>query len=141
MKQLQIGHRGWRIRPRIEEVIALDDNTCDCGCECHMIGEEVSERLDIIPARFRVIMTRRPKYAYRSCEAGITQAPARAHIIAGGMPTEATLAHVIVSKYADHLPSYRQTQIYSRQGIDLYFSQLLASHDCSLYLFSTRKIR
>ena len=64
-------------------------------------------------------MTRRPKYACRSCEGRIIQAPARAHLIAGGMPTEATIAHVIVSKYADHLPLYRQAQIYSRQGIDL----------------------
>lgn len=54
------------------------------------------------------------------------QAPAPAHIIAGGMPTEATLAHVLVSKFADHLPLYRQAQIYSRQGIDLDRSILAA---------------
>ncbi len=53
-----------------------------------------------------------------------SQAPAPAHIIAGGMPTEATLAHLLVSKYADHLPLYRQVQIYSRQGIDLDRSRL-----------------
>lgn len=93
--------------------------SCACGAERHVIGEDVSERLDIIPAQFRVIVTRRPKYACRSCESGLTQAPAPTHIIAGGMPTEATLAHVLVSKYADHLPLYRQAQIYSRQGIDL----------------------
>ena len=63
---------------------------------------DVSERLDIIPAQFRVIVTRRPKYACRSCEEGIIQAPAPAHLIPGGMPTEATIAHVIVSKYCDH---------------------------------------
>ncbi|MBG6203553.1 transposase [Labrenzia sp. EL_13] len=73
----------------------------------------------IFPTQFRVIVTRRPKYACRSCEAGVTHAPAPAHIIACDMPSEATLTHVIVSKYADHLPLYRQTQIYSRQGIDL----------------------
>jgi transposase len=67
-----------------------------------VIGEDVSERLDIVPAQFRVIVTRRPKYACRSCENGITQAPAPAHLIPGGMPTEATVAHVLVSKYADH---------------------------------------
>ena len=103
---------------RVEVVIA-PEASCACGAECHVIGEDVSERLDIIPAQFRVLVTRRPKYACRSCEGGITQAPAAAHIIAGGMPTEATLAHVLVSKYADHLPLYRQAQIYSRQGIDL----------------------
>jgi len=100
-------------------VILEPELSCACGAERHVIGEDVSERLDIIPAQFRVIVTRRPKYACRSCESGLTQAPAPTHIIAGGMPTEATLAHVLVSKYADHLPLYRQAQIYSRQGIDL----------------------
>ena len=108
------------------EVVIEPDLSCACGAELHVIGEDVSERLDIIPAQFRVIVTRRPKYACRSCEGGIAQAPAPAHIIAGGMPTEATLAHVIVSKYADHLPLYRQAQIYIRQGIDLDRSTLAA---------------
>ena len=104
---------------RIEEVITPDSMTCGCGAERHMIGEDTSERLDIIPAQFRVIVTRRPKYACRSCTNGVVQAPAPARLIPGGMPTEATVAHVLVSKYADHLPLYRQAQIYSRQGIDL----------------------
>lgn len=108
------------------EVVIEPERACGCGTERHVIGEDVSERLDIVPAQFRVIVTRRPKYACRSCEEGITQASASAHIIAGGMPTEATLAHVIVSKYADHLPLYRQAQIYSRQGIDLDRSTLAA---------------
>lgn len=112
--------------PRIEEIIAPDNTTCDCGHERHVIGEDVSERLDIVPAQFRVIVTRRPKFACRSCESGVVQAPAPAHLIPGSMPTEATLAHVIVSKYADHLPLYRQAQIYSRQGIDLDRSTLAA---------------
>ena len=64
-------------------------------------------------------VTRRPKYACRSCTDGVVQAPAPARLIPGGMPTEATVAHVLVSKYADHLPLYRQAQIYSRQGVDL----------------------
>lgn len=105
--------------PRIEEVIAPDSTICGCGGERHVIGEDISERLDIIPAQFRVIVTRRPKYACRSCTNGVVQAPAAARLIPGGMPTEATVAHVLVSKYADHLPLYRQAQIYSRQGIDL----------------------
>jgi len=108
------------------EVVIEPELSCACGTERHVIGEDVSERLDIIPAQFRVIVTRRPKYACRSCEGGVTQVPAPAHIIAGGMPTEATLAHVLVSKYADHLPLYRQAQIYSRQGIDLDRSTLAA---------------
>lgn len=112
--------------PRIEEVIEPESTTCDCGHERHVIGADIGERLDIVPAQFRVIVTRRPKYACRSCEGGIVQAPAPAHLIPGGMPTEATVAHVIVSKYADHLPLYRQAQIYSRQGIDLDRSTLAA---------------
>ena len=105
--------------PRIEKVIEPESTTCGCGARRHVIGEDVSERLDIVPAQFRVIVTRRPKYACRSCEDGILQAPAPAHLIPGGMPTEATVAHVVVSKHADHVPLYRQAQIYGRQGIDL----------------------
>ena len=105
--------------PRIEEVIAPDDVTCGCGSARHIIGEDVSERLDIVPAQFRVIVTRRPKYACRSCEAGVLQAPTKPRLIEGGMPTEATVASVIVSKYADHIPLYRQAQIYARQGVDI----------------------
>ena len=105
--------------PRVEDIIEPDEKTCACGAQRHIIGEDTSERLDIIPAQFRVIVTRRPKYACRSCEEGIVQAPAKPRLIEGGMPTEATVASVIVSKYADHLPLYRQAQIYSRQGVDL----------------------
>jgi transposase len=106
--------------PRIEFVVDIDDQACPC-CqgELHRIGEDKSERLDLVPAQFRVLVTRRPKYACRSCEDGVTQAPAPARLIEGGLPTEATVAQVLVSKYADHLPLYRQAQIYARQGIDL----------------------
>lgn len=90
--------------PRIEELIAPERTDCGCGAERHVIGEGISERLDIVPAQFRVIVTRRPKYACRSCEEGIVPAPAPAHLIPGGMPTEATITHVIVRKYADHPP-------------------------------------
>lgn len=105
--------------PRIEEIIEPDSLTCACGGCLHCIGEDISERLDIIPAQFRVIVTRRPKYACRFCTDGVVQAPAPARLIPGGMPTEVTVAHVLVSKYADHLPLYRQAQIYSRQGVNL----------------------
>ncbi len=105
--------------PRIEQVIEPNSSVCACGHDLHIIGEDVSERLDIVPAQFRVIVTRRPKLACRSCSDGVMQAPARAQLIEGGIPTEATVAHVLVSKYADHLPLYRQAQIYNRQGVDL----------------------
>ena len=105
--------------PRVEEVIEPDSLICGCGGCLHCIGEDVSERLDVVPAQFRVIVTRRPKYACRVCTDGVVQAPAPAWLIQAGLPTEATVAHVLVSKYADHLPLYRQAQIMSRQGIDL----------------------
>lgn len=105
--------------PRVEEIIEPESLVCRCGGCLHCIGEDVSERLDVIPAQFRVIVTRRPKYACRSCTDGVVQAPAPARLIPGGMPTEAAVAHVLVSKYADHLPLYRQAQIYSRQGVAL----------------------
>jgi transposase len=79
----------------------------------------VSERLDIVPAQLRVLVVRRPKYACRACEEVVVQAPAPSRLIEGGLPTEVTVAHVLVSKYADHLPLYRQAQIYARQGINL----------------------
>ncbi len=81
----------------IDKVIEPENTDCSCGGELHVIGEDVSERLDIIPAQFRVIVTRRPKYGCRSCETGITQAPAPAYLIHGGLPTEALIAHVLGS--------------------------------------------
>jgi transposase len=105
--------------PRIEMVVDIDDHACPCCHNAlHRIGEDMSERLDIVPAHFRVLVVRRPKYACRTCE-NVVQAAAPARLIEGGLPTEATVAQVLVSKYADHLPLYRQAQIYSRQGLDL----------------------
>jgi len=106
--------------PRIETVVDIEDKTCPC-CRgaLHPIGEDVSERLDVIPAQFRVLVTRRPKYACRACEEGVVQAPAPARLIEGGLPTEAMVAHVLTAKYADHCPLYRQAQIYARQGVKL----------------------
>ena len=106
--------------PRVEVVIELQSLACPCCAGAlHRIGEDVSERLDIVPAQLRVLVTRRPKYACRACEEGVIQAPAPARLIEGGLPTEATVAQVIVAKYADHLPLYRQAQIYARQGVRL----------------------
>jgi transposase len=107
--------------PRIEEVIEPASLICPCGCGVmHKIGEDRSERLDIVPAQLRVIVTVRPKYACRTCTDGVTQAPAQSHLIMGGLPTEASIAHVLVSKYADHLPLYRQSQILARAGLNLH---------------------
>lgn len=106
--------------PRMEMIVDIEDHSCPC-CRnnLHRIGEDVSERLDIVPAQLRVIVVRRPKYACRACEDVVVQAPAPARLVEGGLPTEATVAQVLVSKYADHLPLYRQAQIHARQGIHL----------------------
>lgn len=105
---------------RIEQVIQLENTACSCcGGALHVIGEDVAERLDMVPATFRVLVTRRPRYGSRNCEAAPVQAPAPPRTVEGGLPTEALIAHVLVSKYADHLPLYRQAQIYARQGINL----------------------
>ena len=105
---------------RIEQFVDLDDKTCDCcGDDLHVIGEDVAERLDVVPVTFRVLVTRRPRYGCRACEAAPVQAPAPLRIVEGGLPTEALIANVLVGKYADHLPLYRQAQIYARQGIHL----------------------
>jgi transposase len=77
-----------------------------------------SERLDVIPAKFRVIITRRPKYAFKGWD-GVIQALAPSHIIESGLPSEALLAQIAVSKYADGLPLYRQEGIYARDGVEL----------------------
>jgi transposase len=106
--------------PREEIVVEPDATSCPCcGGALHAIGEDVSERLDKVPAKLRVIVTRRPKYACRSCTEGVIQAPAPNRLIEGGLPTEALIADVLVSKYADHLPLYRQSQILAREGVTI----------------------
>lgn len=118
--------------PHEEIVIEPESKVCPCcGGDLHVIGEDVSKRLDKVPAKVRVIVMRRPKYACRTCEktgadevAGIIQAPAPARLIEGGVPTEAFVADVVVSKHADHLPLYRQSQILARQGVRIERSTL-----------------
>jgi transposase len=105
--------------PRIERVIEPASRECPCGCgEMVKIGEERSERLDIAPAQFQVIVTIRPKYACRTCEK-VVSSLAPPHLIEGGLPTEAMIAHVLIAKYSEHLPLYRQAEIYARSGLEL----------------------
>src|SRR6516225_3219474 len=106
--------------PRVEIVVEPEETACPCcGSAMHVIGEDRSQRLDVIPAQYQVIVTRRPKYACRTCQGAIVQAPAPARLIEGGLPTEQLVAHVVVAKYADHCPLYRQAQILARQGITI----------------------
>ena len=114
-----IGHLPEHLK-RIEQVVEPESTLCPCGCgEMVKIGEDRTERLDIVPVQLRVIVTVRPKYACRACEQGVTQAPAPARLIEGALPTEGAIAHVLISKYLDHCPLYRQAQIYARSGLDL----------------------
>jgi len=106
--------------PRVHVTVEPEDKTCPCcRSPLHLIGEETSERLDVIPAQFRAIVTHRPKYACRACEQAVVQAPAPERLIKGGLPTEAMVASVLVAKYAWHLPLYRQAQMLAAQGLDI----------------------
>ena len=106
--------------PRYEVLIDVEHRDCPCcGGAMHAIGELRSEQLDIVPAQLRVRVTRRPRYACRTCEGAVVVAPAPERPIDGGMATEALVAHVLVSKFCDSLPLYRQSQMLARQGVTL----------------------
>jgi transposase len=94
-----------------------------CGGALKHLGEDVSEELEYIPARFRVVRHVRPKFACGRCET-IVQAPAPSRPIMGGLPGPGLLAHVLTAKYCDHLPLYRQSAIYAREGVRLERSTL-----------------
>jgi transposase len=98
-----------------EVVTHLPAHNCcpDCGGALRQFGEDVSEQLERIPASFKVIRHVRPKFACAGCES-VVEAPAPARPIDRGLAGPGLLAHVLVSKYADHLPLYRQSQIYAR---------------------------
>jgi transposase len=105
--------------PREHVTIAPEDTACPCcNAPMHVIGEETSERLDVVPAQYRVIVTHRPKLACRACEK-IVQAAAPGHLIQSGLPTEGMVASVLVAKYGWHLPLYRQEKMLAVQGIEI----------------------
>lgn len=106
--------------PRVEVIIEPEDaGYACCGTLRVRIGEDISEALDVVPARLRVIRTIRPKYACRHCQERVTQAPAPARVMSGGMVSTALVAHVVAAKFAWHLPLYRQTQIFAGHGVQL----------------------
>lgn len=109
----------------VEQVVDVENKACGCrDSALHIIGKDVSERLDVVPTTFRVIVTRCPRYSCRGCRAACVEALVLAHIIGGGLPTQALVTQVLESKYADHLPLYRQAQICARQGVQLDRSKL-----------------
>ena len=95
-----------------------DNTQCRCGCQLKRIGEDVSEKLDYVPGEFSVERHIRGKWACDNCET-LIQAPAPAQIIDKGIPTSSLLAQVLVAKYADHLPLYRQERIFGRAGLEI----------------------
>ena len=106
--------------PRAEVIIDIEDKACrGCRSTLHPIGEDRAEMLDYLPAQLRVKLIGRPRYGCRACEQAVVQASAPERPIDGGIATEALLAHVLVNKFADHLPLYRQSQIFARQGVTL----------------------
>lgn len=110
--------------PRIIKTHAPKHEACpDCGGKLRALGEDVSEMLEYVPGHFEVIRLVRPKLSCTKCER-IVQEPAPSRPIDRGLPGPGLLAHVLVAKYADHLPLYRQSEIYEREGIELERSTL-----------------
>ena len=113
--------------PRIDVIHDLteEEKICGCGCLKNRIGKEVCEKLDIVPAKVRVLRHIRYKYACKSCEgveseqAAVKIAPLPAQIIPQGIATAGLLAHIITSKFVDGLPFYRQEKIFERIGVEL----------------------
>ena len=106
--------------PREHRFIEPEEKVCPCcNGALHVIGEETSQQLDRVPATLKVLVTHRPKYGCRACEGAVIQAPAPERPIPGGMPTEGLLASILIDKYADNLPLYRQAKRFEREGIKL----------------------
>ena len=104
-------------RPVLHDV-PPDERACpDCGCQRQCIGAEVREQLDYRPASLVVIEHIRPKYACKECQGNVVIADRLPEPIEKGVPGPGLLAHVIVSKYSDHLPLYRQERILAREGV------------------------
>ncbi len=112
--------------PHLPRDVTLHQAACvcpACGGTLRLLGEDVTEVLDYVPASFRVTRHVRPKVSCRSCET-ITQAPAPSLPIRRGRAGAGLLAHVLVAKFCDHLPLYRQSEIYAREGVELERSTL-----------------
>jgi transposase len=105
---------------RREEVMHKPNSDCcpDCGGGLRHFGDDVSEQLEYVPESFKVIRHVRPKFACTGCDR-VVEAPAPSRPIERGLAAPSLLAHVIVSKYADHLPLFRQSEIYARQGVEI----------------------
>jgi transposase len=107
-------------RKRIVHDVPIEQRPCpECGGDRACIGEEAREQLEFVPASLFVLQHVRPKYACRACRAHVVIAQRLPVPIEKGLPGPGLMAHVAVSKYADHLPLYRQEGIFKRYGVDL----------------------
>jgi transposase len=120
-----------RRRPRVSDTTPrerreLDPGTCcpDCGGDLRLVGEDMSEMLDLIAARLKVVQIARPKKSCRRCEK-MVQEPAPSRPIPGSMASAGLLAHILVSKFDDHIPLYRLSEIFARMGADIPDSTLV----------------
>ena len=104
--------------PRIDRHHEIEQTHCECGQALRRIGQEISEQLDCVPAQFFVLRHIRGKYACACCQR-VQAAPMPAQIIDKGIPAPGLLAQVVVAKHDDHLPLYRQTEIYARSGVHI----------------------
>lgn len=127
----EVADRPSRRRPRVSDSTPrerqeLDPGSCcpDCGGDLRMVGEDVSEMLDLIAAQLKVVQIARPKKSCRRCER-MVQVPAPSRPIPGSMAGAGLLAHILVAKFDDHLPLYRQHEIFARMGADIPDSTLV----------------
>ena len=104
--------------PRVERVLSVGDACTDCGGALRELGRNTTDELEYVPGRFVVNQIIRPHMAWKCCEA-ISQAPMPSRPIEKGIPGPEFLAHVLISKYMDHLPLYRQAQIFAREGLNM----------------------
>jgi transposase len=111
-------------RERVEVDVAAADKICACGAAKTRIGETTTEKLEYIPARLKVVVLARAKYACPRCHDGVVDAPAPPQAIEKALAAEGLLAQVVVAKYVDHLPLYRHAHIFAREGLDLSRSTL-----------------
>eukprot|EP01035_Chromulina_nebulosa_P037592 gene37592-50750_t len=107
--------------PRVDVIHDLSDDqkVCSCGCQMTAFGMDVTEQLDVVPAYIRVLQHKRLKYACKSCQEGVKIAPVVITAISKCMAAPGLLAHVAVAKFDDHLPLYRQSEIWDRMGVPL----------------------
>ena len=132
--------------PREDTVLAPDHSCRSCGEDIHkagkVLGEDITEELEYVPGRFVVNRIIRPRISCSACET-ISQAPMPSRPIEKGRPGPGLLAHILVSKFGDHIPLYRQSQILAREGIDIDRSTLAGwvGKSCSLLERLSDKLR